>query len=163
MPEVDYYLNLPGQCSRDESELSVTVHESPHNLMQKLLSHPMPSTEHNSHWTWQRGGGITAKKHFVVINVSKSVSKAFLKSLVASNGGLAHWDPHLSASQTAGTGPLVLGCRPHTQTHTYWAHVGCEVGCEVGLRTCVIIRNSHRVKSWLSVCSVTGVINRMLC
>ena len=48
----------------------------------------------NSHCSLHSGGGFTASRHFVVINVSESVSKAFLKSSVAYNGGLAHVEHH---------------------------------------------------------------------
>lgn len=92
--------------------------------MQKLLSHPAPSTEHNSHWFWRRGGGVTAKKHFVVINVSESVSKAFLKSSAASNGGLAHRECHrpsficLANRRNRSTGVGLQASHTHRLTHT---------------------------------------------
>lgn len=69
------------------NEIWASVHYSPR--LQKLLSNPVPS-----HWSWRRGGGVSAKKHFVIINVSESVSKAFLESFRASNGGLIHRDHH---------------------------------------------------------------------
>lgn len=93
------------------------MHYAPRS--QKLLSNPVPS-----HWSWQRGGGVSAKKHFVIINVSESVSKAFLESfrgrlMVVSSTG-ATTDPHLSAPQKQnGTGPLVLVWGPDAHRHTH--------------------------------------------
>lgn len=106
----------------NESKLSVTVHESPN--LQKLLSHPVPSTEHSSHCLWQAGGGVTAKRHFVVINVSESVSKAFLKSSAASNGGLAHRELHgpsfiyLTDRRNRSTGVWLQASHTHRYIHS---------------------------------------------